>query len=59
MYALNPPEAWEIEEVERRRRIRESEAGERATLPLEPWREPVADERTPAPERRVVVIEIW
>ncbi len=59
MYALNLPEPWEIEEVESRRRIRESGAGERATIPLVPWREPVARERAPAPERRVVVIEIW
>ncbi len=59
MYAPKLPEAWEIEDVERRRRIRESEAGERATIPLVPWTDPLARERAPVAEDRVVVIPIW
>jgi hypothetical protein len=59
MYAPNLPEAWEIEEVERRRRVRESEVGERATIPLGPWMDPSGQDRAPAPEKRVVVIQVW
>lgn len=59
MYAPNSPEPWEIEEVERRRRTRESEAGERATIPLVPWTDRDREDRAPTPERRVVVIQVW
>ncbi len=59
MYALNLPEPWEIEEVERRRRIRESEAGERASIPLVPWTDLGLEIPAPTPERRVVVIQVW
>jgi len=58
MHAANLPEAWEIEEVERMRRIRQSEVAERATIPL-PMADPTRGERVPSVEKRVVVIELW
>jgi len=59
MYAAHLPEACEIEEVERMRRIRQSEVGERATIPLVPMADPTRGEREPGVERRVVVIDLW
>jgi hypothetical protein len=59
MYTASLPESWEIEEVERMRRIRQSEVGERATIPLVPMADPTRGEREPGVERRVVVIDLW
>jgi hypothetical protein len=58
MYAPNLPEAWEIEELEKMRRIRQSEVGERATIPLVPTVDPTRGEREPSAGRRVVIVEL-
>ncbi len=59
MYAPSLPEAWEIEEMDRMRRVRESEVGERATIPLVPTTDPTRDAHVPCVGERVIVIELW
>ncbi len=59
MYAPSMPEAWEIEEKNRSQRVRESEVGERATIPLIPLTDPPPDARVPAAGARVIVIDLW
>jgi hypothetical protein len=59
MNAPSLPEAWEIEEMNRMRRIPESEVGERATIPLIPRNEPTPDARVPGAGERLIVIELW
>ncbi|OFX25553.1 MAG: hypothetical protein A2V77_24970 [Anaeromyxobacter sp. RBG_16_69_14] len=59
MNAPSLPEAWEIEEMNRMRRIPESEVGERATIPLVPPTDPTPDARSPGAGPRVIVIELW
>ncbi len=59
MYAPSLPEAWEIEETNRMQRIRESEVGERATIPLIPPTDPTPDARMPSAGARVIVIDLW
>jgi hypothetical protein len=51
------PEPWVIAEVERMRRVRELEVGDRASIPLPPSmeREPVAPEPV---KSTVIVIEL-
>ncbi len=59
MYAPNLPEPWMIAELEKLRRVRESEAGEGARLPLHPPPPPPArrDDEPPAGSR-VIIIEL-
>jgi hypothetical protein len=59
MNAPSLPEAWEIEEMNRMRRIPESEVGERATIPLVPLTDPTPDARVPSAGARVIVIDLW
>lgn len=63
MYAnQNVPEAWQIAELERLRRIRESEWGERASIPLPlPPPPPAAprESNEKRPASTVVVIDLW
>jgi hypothetical protein len=62
MYAPNLPHAWEIAELERLRRIRESQLEERPSLPLPlpplPRTPPARDTHEPSTERRVIVIDL-
>lgn len=59
MYATkNVPEPWQIAELERLRRIRDSEWGERAELPLPPP-VPAREREEERPGSTVIVIDLW
>lgn len=61
MHASKLPEPWIIAEVERQRRIRQSERDERPALelPLPPPPPPRDDRAEPGTGRGVIVIDLW